>query len=248
MLRGIYGDHDRYVETYWSRFPDVYFTGDGAKLDEDGDFWLMGRVDDVMNVSGHRISTIEVESALVDHLSVAEAAVCGRADATTGQAIVAFVSLKEARTARSRSWTSCATTSRRRSARSRVRRTSSSPRAAEDTLRQDHAPAAPRRLRAPGAGRYDYPRGSDGVEEIRDRSRAHAGRLASRTRAYGRYPARHLQAAAEPPTAPPSSRDPHSGHSMPPSAAWSTNSPQARHSRLAPALRRGAPARASWLS
>jgi acetyl-CoA synthetase len=94
MLRGIYKDHDRYVETYWSRFENVYFTGDGAKVDEDGDFWLMGRVDDVMNVSGHRISTIEVESALVDHPKVAEAAVCGRNDPTTGQAIAAFVSLK----------------------------------------------------------------------------------------------------------------------------------------------------------
>jgi acetyl-CoA synthetase len=94
MLRGIHKDHDRYVETYWSRYPGLYFTGDGARLDEDGDFWLMGRVDDVMNVSGHRISTIEVESALVDHPKVAEAAVCGRNDAATGQAIVAFVTLK----------------------------------------------------------------------------------------------------------------------------------------------------------
>jgi acetyl-CoA synthetase len=94
MLRGIYKDHDRFVETYWSRFPGMYFAGDGARIDEDGDFWLMGRVDDVMNVSGHRISTIEVESALVDHPKVAEAAVCGRTDETTGQAIVAFVSLK----------------------------------------------------------------------------------------------------------------------------------------------------------
>jgi acetyl-CoA synthetase len=94
MLRGIYKDHDRYVETYWRRFPGMYFAGDGARIDEDGDFWLMGRVDDVMNVSGHRISTIEVESALVDHPKVAEAAVCGRRDETTGQAIVAFVSLK----------------------------------------------------------------------------------------------------------------------------------------------------------
>jgi acetyl-CoA synthetase len=94
MLRGIYKDPDRYVETYWSRFEDVYFAGDGARVDEDGDFWLLGRVDDVMNVSGHRISTIEVESALVDHPSVAEAAVCGRKDEATGQAIVAFVSLK----------------------------------------------------------------------------------------------------------------------------------------------------------
>jgi acetyl-CoA synthetase len=94
MLRGIHKDHERYVETYWSRFEGMYFAGDGARIDEDGDFWLMGRVDDVMNVSGHRISTIEVESALVDHASVAEAAVCGRQDQTTGQAIVAFVSLK----------------------------------------------------------------------------------------------------------------------------------------------------------
>jgi len=94
MLRGLYRDHDRYVETYWSRFPGVYFAGDGARIDEDGDFWLLGRVDDVMNVSGHRISTIEVESALVDHPEVAEAAVCGRNDKVTGQAIVAFVSLK----------------------------------------------------------------------------------------------------------------------------------------------------------
>ena len=94
MLRGIYKDDDRFVQTYWSRFSGMYFAGDGARIDEDGDFWLMGRVDDVMNVSGHRISTIEVESALVDHPKVAEAAVCGRKDETTGQAIVAFVSLK----------------------------------------------------------------------------------------------------------------------------------------------------------
>ena len=94
MLRGIYKDDERYKETYWSKYPDTYFAGDGARIDEDGDFWLLGRVDDVMNVSGHRISTIEVESALVDHQQVAEAAVCGRADSTTGQAIVAFVSLK----------------------------------------------------------------------------------------------------------------------------------------------------------
>ena len=94
MLRGLYKEHDRYVETYWSKYGDVYFAGDGARIDEEGDFWLLGRVDDVMNVSGHRISTIEVESALVDHREVAEAAVAARADATTGQAIVAFVTLK----------------------------------------------------------------------------------------------------------------------------------------------------------
>jgi acetyl-CoA synthetase len=94
MLRGLYKEDERYRETYWSKYADTYFAGDGARIDQDGDFWLLGRVDDVMNVSGHRISTIEVESALVDHQKVAEAAVCGRADATTGQAIVAFVSLK----------------------------------------------------------------------------------------------------------------------------------------------------------
>jgi len=94
MLRGIFGDPERYQQTYWSRWKDTYFVGDGARVDEDGDFWLLGRVDDVMNVSGHRISTIEVESALFSHSAVAEAAVAGRNDAQTGQAIVAFVTLK----------------------------------------------------------------------------------------------------------------------------------------------------------
>jgi acetyl-CoA synthetase len=94
MLRGIYGDPERYKETYWSRFPGRYFAGDGAKLDQDGDIWLLGRVDDVMNISGHRISTTEVEHALVSHPQVAEAAVVGASDATTGQAIVAFVTVK----------------------------------------------------------------------------------------------------------------------------------------------------------
>ena len=94
MLRGIYGDPERYRQTYWSRFPGMYFAGDGAKRDEDGYLWLLGRVDDVMNVAGHRISTTEVESALVDHRSVAEAAVVGKNDAITGQAIFAFVILQ----------------------------------------------------------------------------------------------------------------------------------------------------------
>jgi acetyl-CoA synthetase len=93
MLRGIWGDDERYKETYWSRFESLYFAGDGAKKDEDGDIWLLGRVDDVMNVSGHRISTTEVESALVSHPKVAEAAVVGATDPTTGQGIVAFVIL-----------------------------------------------------------------------------------------------------------------------------------------------------------
>jgi len=94
MLRGLYGDPDRYRQTYWSRFEGRYFAGDGAKIDDEGYFWLLGRVDDVMNVSGHRISTTEVESALVDHAAVAEAAVVGAKDETTGQAIVAFVTLR----------------------------------------------------------------------------------------------------------------------------------------------------------
>ena len=94
MLRGIWGDLERYKETYWSRFPGIYFAGDGAKKDDDGDIWLLGRVDDVMNVSGHRLSTTEIESALVSHEIVAEAAVVGAADDTTGQVVVAFVILR----------------------------------------------------------------------------------------------------------------------------------------------------------
>ncbi len=94
MLRGIWGDPQRYQDTYWSRFEQTYFAGDGAKKDEDGDIWLLGRVDDVMNVSGHRISTTEVESALVSHPKVAESAVVGATDPTTGQGIVAFVILR----------------------------------------------------------------------------------------------------------------------------------------------------------
>jgi acetyl-CoA synthetase len=94
MLRGIWGDPERFKDTYWSRFEAMYFAGDGAKKDEDGDVWLLGRVDDVMNVSGHRLSTTEIESALVSHPAVAEAAVVGAADDTTGQAVVAFVILR----------------------------------------------------------------------------------------------------------------------------------------------------------
>jgi acetyl-CoA synthetase len=96
MLRTIYGDHDRYVKQYWSRWGrDIYFTGDGAKLDDEGYYWLLGRVDDVLNVAGHRIGTMEVESALVDHPKVAEAAVVGRTHEIKGQALAAFVTVKE---------------------------------------------------------------------------------------------------------------------------------------------------------
>jgi acetyl-CoA synthetase len=94
MLRGVWGEPQRYKDTYWSRFDGLYFAGDGAKLDDDGALWLLGRVDDVMNVSGHRISTTEVESALVSHHAIAEAAVVGANDELTGQAIVAFVILR----------------------------------------------------------------------------------------------------------------------------------------------------------
>ncbi len=94
MLRTIYGDPERYVDTYWSKYPDVYFTGDGARVDEQGYFWLLGRVDDVINVSAHRISTMEVESALVDNPNVAEAACIGKSHEIKGQAIVAFVTVK----------------------------------------------------------------------------------------------------------------------------------------------------------
>lgn len=95
MARTIWGDDQRFVNTYWSHFEGMYFAGDGARFDEDGDIWLLGRVDDVMNVSGHRLSTTEIESALVANPLVAEAAVVGAADATTGQAIYAFVILTE---------------------------------------------------------------------------------------------------------------------------------------------------------
>jgi acetyl-CoA synthetase len=94
MLRGIWGDPERFVQQYWSKFENIYFTGDGAKRDDDGYFWLLGRVDDVMNISGHRVSTMEVESALVDHKAVAEAAVIGRPHDIKGQAIAAFVTVK----------------------------------------------------------------------------------------------------------------------------------------------------------
>jgi acetyl-CoA synthetase len=95
MMRTIYGDPERYVKQYWSQYPGLYFTGDGCKMDADGYFWLLGRVDDVMNVAGHRISTYEVESALVDHSAVAEAAVIGKTHEVKGQGISAFVTLKE---------------------------------------------------------------------------------------------------------------------------------------------------------
>ena len=118
MMRGIYGDDERYKETYWSRFPHKYLAGDGCNRDVDGDYWFMGRIDDVMNISGHRISTTEVESALVDHPDVAEAAVVGKNDDVTGQAICGVRQPEVARQRLART--------RRRTARPRRRRSSAS--------------------------------------------------------------------------------------------------------------------------
>ena len=94
MMRTMWGDHDRFIDTYFTMYNDIYFAGDGCRVDQDGDFWLMGRIDDVVNVAGHRLGTMEVESALVSHPAVAEAAVVGRPDEIKGQAIEAFVSLE----------------------------------------------------------------------------------------------------------------------------------------------------------
>ena len=180
MLRGIWGDDERYKETYWSRFEDLYFAGDGAKKDEDGDLWLLGRVDDVMIVSGHHISTTEVESALVSHPKVAEAAVVGATDPTTGQGIVAFVILRgdaaeavaddaeagEAVIQELRDHVVQGARPDRQAAPGPARR-----RAAQDPLRQDHAPAAARRRRAPRDGRRHHAGRPDGHEPDRRRPR-----------------------------------------------------------------------------
>jgi acyl-CoA synthetase (AMP-forming)/AMP-acid ligase II len=156
MLRGLYKEHDRYVETYWSKYGDVYFAGDGARVDEDGDFWLLGRVDDVMNVAGHRISTIEVESALVDHSEVAEAAVAARNDATTGRGDRRARHAQGRRRGLRREARGAA---QPRRAEDRADREAGEhrvhARAAEDAERQDHAPAPARRRREPAARRHD---------------------------------------------------------------------------------------------
>ena len=162
MLRGIYGDPERFVKQYWSKWDRAtYFTGDGAKRDEDGYFWVLGRVDDVINVAGHRIGTMEVESALVDHPKVAEAAVVGRLHELKGQAISAFVILKEGNAA--------SAGARRRAQRARrqenrldraagrhpLRR-----RRAEDALRKNHAASAEGHRRRQSARRHDDARRS----------------------------------------------------------------------------------------
>ena len=163
MLRGIYGDDERYVQTYWSKFPHRYLAGDGCKRDEEGDYWFMGRIDDVMNVSGHRISTTEVESALVDHPDVAEAAVTGK---NGRHHRPSDLRVRVAQVARER-----LAGIRRRAARPRRREARQvlppevpdvHARAAEDALGQDHAPPAARHRGRPHAGRHDDARGFDG--------------------------------------------------------------------------------------
>ena len=155
MLRGIWGDPDRYRETYWGRFDGRYFAGDGAKRDDEGYFWLLGRVDDVMLISGHNISTAEVEHALVGHPAVAEAAVVGRTDATSGQAIAAFVILRAGNEPSEAAGRSAARPggqhdrSDRQAEVDLVHRGS-----AEDSLGQDHAPAPAQRERGRDVGRH----------------------------------------------------------------------------------------------
>ena len=158
MLRTLWGDDQRFIDTYWSRWQGLYFAGDGAKLDDDGDIWLLGRVDDVMNVSGHRLSTTEIESALVSHPKVAEAAVVGAADDMTGQAVCAFVILRDTARRRRRGHRRGAPQARAEGDR---RDRQAAPdhdraRAPEDPLRQDHAPPAQGRRRAPRGGRRDH--------------------------------------------------------------------------------------------
>ena len=158
MLRGIYGDPERYVRQYWNKWgPAVYVTGDGAKRDADGYFWLLGRVDDVINVAGHRIGTMEVESALVDHPSVAEAAVVGRAHEIKGQAIAAFVTLEGGPARRSKDHADELKEHvvKKIGAIAQARRHPLHRRPAEDPLRQDHAAPAARHRRRQGARRYD---------------------------------------------------------------------------------------------
>ena len=156
MLRTIYGDDQRYQETYWSRFPGRYFAGDGAKLDDEGYWWLLGRVDDVLNVAGHRIGTMEVESALVEHPAVAEAAVVGKAHELKGQALAAFVTLKDGqpreRLAQGRSQGARDAQDRRDCPAGRHLLLG---RPAEDAKRKNHAAAAQGHRGGSRAGRHD---------------------------------------------------------------------------------------------
>ena len=182
MLRGIYGDPERFVKQYWSRWTDgVYFTGDGARRDDDGYFWLLGRVDDVLNVAGHRLGTMEVESALVDHPKVAEAAVVGRPHEIKGQAVAAFVTLKEGVKAVRRARRRAEGARRQEDRRDRAAR--SDPlrrRPAEDAVGQDHAAAAARHRRRQGARRHDDAGRSGGRRAAQGRVRRE-GRIAADT-------------------------------------------------------------------
>ena len=165
MLRTIWGDDERYVQTYFSKWPgrpDLYFAGDGAKRDDDGYYWILGRVDDVLNVAGHRIGTMEVESALVEHPAVAEAAVVGKTHELKGQALAAFVTVREG--FKTSPELRAGTAQLRRGENRRDRETgrhSVFGRPAENALRQDHAPIAARHRRRARAGRYDDTRRSE---------------------------------------------------------------------------------------
>ena len=157
MLRGIYRDPQRFVAQYWSRYPGIYFTGDGAKLDEEGYFWLLGRVDDVMNVSGHRVSTMEVESALVDHPLVAEAAVIGRPHEIKGQAIAAFVTIKDGNKGTKELMEEIkAHVTKKIGALARPDDLDLGRRPSQDAVGQDHAPPPARHRRGQGAGRHHH--------------------------------------------------------------------------------------------
>ena len=161
MLRTIWGDDERYQEIYWSKWPGMYFPGDGAKRDEDGYFWLLGRVDDVLNVAGHRIGTMEIESALVDHPSVAEAAVVGKHHDLKGQAVAAFVTLKSGFEPHDELKDDLQGARGQEDRRDRpARRHPVRGRLAEDAQRQDHAPAAAGHRRGSGPRRHDHPGGS----------------------------------------------------------------------------------------
>ncbi len=166
MLRTIYGDDQRYQETYWSRFPGRYFTGDGAKLDEDGYWWILGRVDDVLNVAGHRIGTMEVESALVDHPAVAEAAVVGETHELKGQALAAFVTLKDSHQASDGLKDDLkAHVTKKIGAIARPDEIYLLGRPPQDPQREDHAAAAQGHRGGTGAGRHDDAGGSGGGEQ-----------------------------------------------------------------------------------
>ncbi len=174
MLRTLWGDDERYKQAYWSEIPGFYFAGDGARRDERGYFWIMGRVDDVINVSGHRLGTAEIESALVSHESVAEAAVVGRPDELKGQAISAFVTLEGGRTGGDELKATAASTRHKRDRRARkARRHSLHRHAAKDAFRAKSCGACYARLATSGndRGRCHYARRSFGARKTSRRRR-----------------------------------------------------------------------------